>query len=1031
MAVRYCSASSNQRLWQELTDKFLDDLSASNGRSSYPAFVWFTHRIQRDALYKKAASRGLPGWLAPPIAFFSDLPELFGIDAKPIGSLRRRAVIGRLARELGSACGIGGALPERAGVVQALDGLFGELLPEGVTAERLEELLQGIGADEFARCRNDWVSGVYRAYLESLAEAGAYDPRQIHSLVADRIAAGRLSEVLGGARKLHIYGLTSLRTRRKLADALAAQTEVEVTLYLPAPDERGPEEDEFGGHDVEALEGEAPGEIVVQPAPDARRELDWVACEIKRLLLEHAAESDSIAVVARTGREDTRPAYEALRAAGIPATARIRTTLAEVPALKAILHLFRGAAAGWRYRPLRTVLESAYFDTGVDLRPIDYIAVERRVDQLDHWALQLCRLQEEAARQEKEAESSRRRGSLNRLGIWSSTMDKACETFDAFRLAVARLSGERALSAWIEETKRLLDPGLFGFRERACRFDAYDYEIVRLDQQGIEALRRLLADWARTIGDEGREVVDAGEWYARLRRFLESGEITLRTPRANGVRILEAHEAALFPFEHVFVIHANDGEFPRAMRPGGLYSEEEREALAERGLPVSHRELALSRERALWRAVTRNRNVTVTYRTADLKGTPLLPSLLVPDHEDDIAIERTKFLPDVPLNRAQTLQKAAHDLANARRHGEAKTIEVVHPAVLRQAVLAAFAETRRWAGDDREAGMLGPWNGELRDPWLLDWLGTRFGDDYRWSASKLESYGACPFLFLVNSVLRLDEREEAEEETTRLIYGSVAHEILERFYKELGPQYPDALDGDAEALFETICDQVFDRWHGQEKNGEYLGVPALWAVTRASTHDDVKDYVSRELTHMAKKGERPIEFEYEFGFDDEVVVISGVDAQGVERTMQVCGKIDRVDEVSRGKNAGIHILDYKSGRTGQTKGYDDGSTLQIPLYMKALAEAKAYDVTFGRYRSLGDKERMPNHAGVAWGAERFVSALKYAFSIPGRVRAGKFEAKVAAASEWQTWDPGIDVCRTRAQHEEGSRFDPADTEVVD
>jgi ATP-dependent helicase/DNAse subunit B len=1009
----------------------LGELGASNGPGPYPTFVWFTHRIQRDALYREAAGRGLAGWLAPPVAFFSDLPQLFGIDAKPIGSLRRRAVIGRLARELGSACGIGGALPERTGVVQALGGLFGELLPEGVAAERLEELLQGIGADDFARCRNDWVSGVYRGYLAALTQVGAYDPRQIHSLVAEQIAAGRLSEVLAGARKLHIYGLTSLRTRRQLIDALAVQTEVEVTLYLPAPDERGPEEDEFGRHDVEALEGEAPGDIVVQPAPDARRELDWVACEIKRLLLEHEAEPDTIAVVARTGREDTRPAYEALRAAGIPATARIRTTLAEVPALKAILHLFRGAAAGWRYRSLRTVLESAYFDTGVDLRPIDYIGAERRVDQLDHWALQMCRLQEEAARQEKRGESSRRRGSLSRLGIWSSTMDKACETFDAFRLAVVGLSADRSIATWIEATQKLLDPGLFGFRERACRFDAYDYEIVRLDQQGIDALRRSLDDWSGMLGDEGLEEVGPEEWYARLRRFLESNEITLLTPRANGVRVLEAHEAALFPFEHVYVIHANDGQFPKAMRPGGLFSEEERVELAERGLPIAHRELSLRRERALWRAVTRNEHVTVTYRTADLKGTPLLPSLLVPEHKDADAIPRTQFLLDVPLNRAQTLQKAANDLADAHRQGETKTIEVVRPALLRQAVLAAFVETQRRAGDDREAGMLGPWNGELRDPWLLDWLGRRFGDDYRWSASKLESYASCPFPFLVNSVLRLDEREEAEEETTRLIYGSVAHEILERFYKQLGPDYPDELDGDAEALFEEICYQVFDRWQAQEKNGEYLGVPALWAVTRASIHDDVKDYVCRELPHMAKKGERPIEFEYEFGFGDEVVVISGVDAQGVKRTMQVCGKIDRVDEVNKGKHAGIHILDYKSGRTGQAGGYDDGSTLQIPLYMKVLAEAKDYDVTFGRYRTLKRAKGISNAAGVDWDSPKFVSALKYVFSIPGRVRAGKFEAKVAAASGWQPWDPGIDVCRTRAQQEEGSRFDPADTEVID
>jgi hypothetical protein len=223
-------------------------------------------------------------------------------------------------------------------------------------------------------------------------------------------------------------------------------------------------------------------------------------------------------------------------------------------------------------------------------------------------------------------------------------------------------------------------------------------------------------------------------------------------------------------------------------------------------------------------------------------------------------------------------------------------------------------------------------------------------------------------------------------------------------------------------LFEEICAEVFDERERAAREGEYLGVPALWAVTKASIHEDVRDFVRRELPHMAKKGERPIEFEYAFGFGADVVRISGVDAWGRERTLRVCGKIDRVDDVSKGKNAGIHILDYKSGGTPKPKGYDDGSTLQIPLYMKVLAETESLPVTYGRYRSLADKKGMPNHAGVARVDKRLESALRYAFSIPGRVRAGKFEAK-AAASGWRSWDPGIDVCRTRARYEEGSRFD--------
>ena len=72
----------------------------------------------------------------------------------------------------------------------------------------------------------------------------------------------------------------------------------------------------------------------VQPAPDARRELEWVAAQVKRLLLEEKVRPHDIAVVARTGRDDARQTHEIFNRAGIPNTARIRTPFAQIPAQK-------------------------------------------------------------------------------------------------------------------------------------------------------------------------------------------------------------------------------------------------------------------------------------------------------------------------------------------------------------------------------------------------------------------------------------------------------------------------------------------------------------------------------------------------------------------------------------------------------------------------------------------------------------------------------------------------------------------------
>jgi len=105
--------------------------------------------------------------------------------------------------------------------------------------------------------------------------------------------------------------------------------------------------------------------------------------------------------------------------------------------------------------------------------------------------------------------------------------------------------------------------------------------------------------------------------------------------------------------------------------------------------------------------------------------------------------------------------------------------------------VAAVAESHRGPGLERAADLDGhpalrpnPWNGELRDPAVLEWLARKFDAEYTWSASQLEAYARSPFQFMLERVLRLTGREEAEEETSALTFGGVAHELLERFFRE-------------------------------------------------------------------------------------------------------------------------------------------------------------------------------------------------------------------------------------------------------
>ncbi|WP_428277963.1 PD-(D/E)XK nuclease family protein [Candidatus Palauibacter sp.] len=1040
MPLNVVRAPAAAPLWEACVDRFLAGAaSPAEAGTGASAWIWLNHRNLRDLLFEAAHERGLPGWLDPPVTLFGDLTDRFGIRERSVGLLTRRRLVSRHAARLGSR--ILGREPGRGdGVIRGhmLDRLFGDLLPEGVPPEELERALARLGGDDFARRRNEWAVATYRAYLESLEGRRLLDRRSVNARIAERIEAGGLTTVIGGARQLHVYSIASPRTRRRMLTVLARQREVEVHLYLPEESEPDPFFDGLAAR-TEVIagrgdggDGHGAGPVTVQPVPDAAREMAWVARQVKEVLTAGTAEPHQVAVVARSGRENTHRAYRALRRAGVPATARIRTPLDEVPALRALLLVLRGAARNWDFRSLRAVLAHPYFDTRVDLRGIDAIAALRRVVGLDAWSEnleRLCGLVEEKARE------------IRGRGLFADRVEKDIEAFAAVRAVLEPLGEARPEADWIDLTLALVreDRGVFQLRRRVCDPVEERWEVVRSDQRGILLLERLLREW-RDLDHADDPLTPAG-WYALLEKLLQANELVLSTPGQKGVQVLEAHDAALVPFAHMFVVHANDREFPRTTGSTGVFTDGERRRLAALDLPVAHRDETLRHERALWRAVTQQSGpVSITYRTTDAGGTPLLPSLMVPPHEDATELPRIRRPSDdrEPVTPAEADRRAAFSLYRTLGSPDSTEQPCIAPARsgrIARAIVSAAAETHRGPGLERYPGFLlpaspssgvdvlhpafrpNPWNGHLRDPDVLRELEHRFDDDYPWSAGQLETYARSPFTFLIERVLRLEGVEEAEEETTPLTFGSVAHEILDRFYAEFMGRLPLSLAGPAATRLAEISRDVCAE---RVEKGEWLGVAALWEQTREGIVTGVRDYVAWELEQMAEDGERPVHTELRFGWDDERTFVEGEDVRGRTSRLRLRGSIDRVDRTA-GEIGVHHVLDYKSGKPPYKTWFDDATALQGVLYTQVMAD-RGYEMRSGRYRSIKNPGAPKNGGQVNFGEARYEKALSMALSIPGRVRNGCFEAVASRKGGWKFWDPTLEIRRNHARFTEGHRF---------
>ena len=82
----------------------------------------------------------------------------------------------------------------------------------------------------------------------------------------------------------------------------------------------------------------------------------------------------------------------------------------------------------------------------------------------------------------------------------------------------------------------------------------------------------------------------------------------------------------------------------------------------------------------------------------------------------------------------------------------------------------------------RLSGAAGPWNGLISDPALIAWLGARYGDEYLWSPTQLESYAKCPWSWFSGRLLRLEKLEDPDEEMDPATRGTILHETLQLFY---------------------------------------------------------------------------------------------------------------------------------------------------------------------------------------------------------------------------------------------------------
>ena len=253
----------------------------------------------------------------------------------------------------------------------------------------------------------------------------------------------------------------------------------------------------------------------------------------------------------------------------------------------------------------------------------------------------------------------------------------------------------------------------------------------------------------------------------------------------------------------------------------------------------------------------------------------------------------------------------------------------------------------------------------------------RFGPGSVWSASRLESYRACPFWFFVSRVLRLESRPVPAVGLDAAQLGSLYHAILEQLYQAVAD--PADLDQLLAALPE-VARSVLDAAPREQQ----FRPTAWWEQTRAEIEATLRQTVT--ALHEQRGDFVPQAYEQRFGLGEipALTVREGADA------FRLRGLIDRVDRAPDGR---VRIIDYKlGGKTGYSNAaFERGEKLQLPLYALAARDALGLgDVADGFYWHVRSAEHSSFTLAKFGVAQALETAVAYAWEAVRGARSGHF-----------------------------------------
>jgi RecB family exonuclease len=778
-------------------------------------------------------------------------------------------------------------------------------------------------------------------------------------------------------------------------------------------------------------------------APGPLGEARLVARRI-RTVLAAGTPPEAIVVTARDLTYSFDLLGEVFAEYGLPVELDGDEPVSRNPAVGTLLRALRLPDDGWPFAGVTALLRSTYFGPAW---PEATGHAARRAEGL----LRLL------------GEPRGREAYLRAIGIWAETPPDGLEDEQAEesrRLRKARLAAEcrpfldRFFRAW-DDLPADADPPAFAAAVRRFALDIGVESAADQDPADGAALRAL---WSALDAWDGPPLA-RGAFLRRVATLAAS----VKRPRSRGsagcVRVVPAEDVRHLDCDYLFVTGLGERSFPRLAPPRSLLDDADRQILRAGGLPFPDPAARLGAEQLLFLQLVGRprRELILCYAAVDERGQPLLPGGFLRAVRECLAdgavpVERQRmpiegYLTREPLSPSEARSQFAAGLSGSdtvTAHPDLTVELCEHLGWARQVATARF-----------RSNDFNRYDGWVDAPAALSAVRDRFGPEKVFSPTALEAYVFCPFRFLAEHVLRLEELNEPGEEVEHTRRGAAYHRALARLHRKLAEPGADVTRA---KLPETVGPELLieiDR--AVEEYAARAPSPAsrkLWQLEGKRLHRSAEKYRGHWEDFLGpwRKAGAPLDprlLEADFGLtgpapqvqtaaESEGVAPLVISVGGVE--VRIGGRIDRVDVAELDGGLGFWVIDYKTGRSANYSAGDLAKfvKLQLPLYALAVErvffpgrQARPLGLAYWLVTDDGPKPVLPGkRQALAWLSDpkkwaTFRGQLEeWVAKVVGRIRDGHFPLAPRSDTCTDTCAFG-QVCRISQSRNVGKVWDLA------